>query len=164
QGGLGMPDRDYYLKTDDKTKAIRAAYLTHVEKMFALLGEPAQRAAAHARSVLDLETRLARASKPRVALRDPYGNYHLMTRAVMEDFHFSSTVLSGVAQIRPRWERVQEMTDHLLGDLLGQLYVARAFPPQAKVKAEALVNNLKAALHDRLETLDWMSAQTRQQA
>jgi putative endopeptidase len=74
QGGLGLPDRDYYLK-DDFTKQ-REAYVTHVTKMLTLLGENADDAKTHAATVLDLETALAKASKSRVDLRDPVANYH----------------------------------------------------------------------------------------
>jgi putative endopeptidase len=233
QGGLGMPDRDYYLKDDDRTKKIRAAYRDHVQKMLTLLGEKPERAAAEAATILAFETRLARASRTRVELRDPQANYHLMdlkkleaeapgfgwkrffadlglgrmqevnvgqpaffkevgrmaaevpledwkaylrwhllsgfanklsTPFVREDFHFSGTVLTGVPQLRPRWQRVLETTDHLLGDALGQLYVAKAFSPEARTKAEKLVANVKAALRERLETLDWMSPATRKEA
>src|SRR5579884_229680 len=79
QGGLGLPDRDYYFKTDDKTKAIRAAYVAHIQKMFTLLGETPDQAASHAKTVLAFETSLAKASRKRVALRDPKANYHPMT-------------------------------------------------------------------------------------
>lgn len=74
QGGLGLPDRDYYLK-DSFTKQ-REAYVAHVTKMFTLLGEPPTNAAADAAVVLNLETELAKASKSRVDLRDPNANYH----------------------------------------------------------------------------------------
>jgi putative endopeptidase len=74
QGGLGLPDRDYYL-TDAFAKQ-RAAYVRHMEKMFALLGEQPADAKAHAATVLDLETAIARTSKSRVDLRDPVANYH----------------------------------------------------------------------------------------
>ena len=79
QGGLGLPDRDYYLKDDDATKKVRDAYRAHVEKMFTLLGDDPKTAAAEAGMVLELETRLAKASKSNVDLRDPLTNYHLMT-------------------------------------------------------------------------------------
>ncbi len=233
QGGLSLPDRDYYLKDDERSKATRAAYLQHLKKMFALLGDKPEEAESHARAVSDFETRLAKASRARVDLRDPHLNYHLMSAAdveketpdvswapyfrglgldklaelnvaqpdflkevgrmvkevslddwktylrwqlvnayadtlsspfVAEDFHFKGTVLRGVPRNRPRWERVVADTDHLLGEALGQLYVAEAFPPEAKAKAEALVGNVRATLRERLATLDWMSPQTRQEA
>lgn len=81
QGGLGLPDRDYYLLDDEKSKALRATYEDHVAKMFALLGDKPDVAAAEAKSVLNFETELAKASKTRVDLRDPQGNYHKMTVA-----------------------------------------------------------------------------------
>jgi len=233
QGGLGLPDREYYLKPDDKTKAIRAAYLATIEKMFKLLGTAPERAKAAGQTILDIETRLAKASKSRVELRDPQANYHKMTVADLEaqapgldwklyfqscgleplhdlnvahpafakelasmvaavplddwktylswhllssyadklstpfeteDFHFHSTVLRGIPEMQPRWKRVLEAADHLLGEALGQLYVARTFPPEARARAEVMVNNIKAALRDRLTTLDWMSPVTREQA
>jgi putative endopeptidase len=233
QGGLALPDRDYYLKDDERGKALRAAYLDHLRKMFALTGDKPAEADRHARTVLDFETRLARASRQRVALRDPHLNYHLIRVAEMdedtpgvswkpyfnalgldglqelsvgqpdflkevgrmlkdvpvedwktylrwqllnayadklgapfvaEDFHFKGTVLQGVPRNRPRWERVVRDTDRLLGEALGQLYVAEAFPPQAKARAEALVKNVRATLRERLEDLDWMSPQTRKEA
>ncbi len=233
QGGLGMPDRDYYLKDDPKMKAVRDAYRAHVRKMLELLGDEPKTAEREAQTVLDLETRLAKASRSRVELRDPHRNYHLMTVAeldavtpgvswkpyfkalgldelkelnvgqppfveelgrlvkdvslddwktylrwhllstyadvlsspfVDEDFHFSGTVLQGIPRNRPRWERVVTMTDRELGEALGQLYVAREFPPEAKARADAMVRNLKATLRERLAHLDWMSPQTREEA
>ena len=74
QGGLGLPDRDYYL-TDSFLKQ-RQAYVTHITKMFTLLGEPEDEARFHATTILELETALAQASKSRVELRDPLANYH----------------------------------------------------------------------------------------
>ena len=81
QGGIGLPDRDYYVKTDAKTKKIREQYLTHVEEMFTLLGESAQQAKADAATVMRMETRLARASMTNVEQRDPQATYHLMDLA-----------------------------------------------------------------------------------
>ena len=80
QGGLTLPDRDYYLKDDPQSAEIRAAYLEHLGRMFALLGEKPEDAAAKARTVMELETGLARASLDRVTLRDPARRYHKMTR------------------------------------------------------------------------------------
>jgi predicted metalloendopeptidase len=70
QGGLGMPDRDYYTKTDDESKSLREKYLAHVTRMFELLGESPDAAAADAKTVMALETRLAEASMTRVDARD----------------------------------------------------------------------------------------------
>jgi putative endopeptidase len=79
QGGLGMPDRDYYLREDDKSKQLRADYLEHVAKMLELAGDAPEKAAAEAKAVMDLETGLAKASRNRVELRDPDKNYNKMT-------------------------------------------------------------------------------------
>ncbi|HVT17104.1 MAG TPA: M13 family metallopeptidase [Thermoanaerobaculia bacterium] len=79
-GGLALPDRDYYLQTDAKSAEQRRQYAEHVQRMFALLGEPAERAAADAASVLAIETSLAKASLDRVSRRDPNKVYHKLTR------------------------------------------------------------------------------------
>ena len=81
QGGLSLPDRDYYLKDDPKTKAVRDAYVAHVTKVFELLGDPADKAAAEAQTVLKLETALAKVSMSRVERRDPKATYHPMAFA-----------------------------------------------------------------------------------
>ena len=83
---------------------------------------------------------------------------------VNEDFHFSGTILGGAKELRPRWKRVLQATDSDLGEALGQLYVAKAFSPEAKARAQTMIANLKAALRDRLTTLDWISEDTRKQA
>jgi putative endopeptidase len=79
QGGLGLPDRDYYLKTDAKSVKLREQYLAHVQKMLELAGEPAAKAAADAQAVLRIETDLAKGSLDRVARRDPNQTYHKMS-------------------------------------------------------------------------------------
>ncbi|RFP66751.1 M13 family peptidase [Hymenobacter lapidiphilus] len=81
QGGLSMPDRDYYLKSDARSLAVRTAYVQYLTNTFKLLGESPTAAAAKATAVLRLETRLAKASKDRVSLRDPYASYNKMTVA-----------------------------------------------------------------------------------
>ena len=81
QGGLGLPDRDYYTKTDDKSKEIRRQYEEHIAKMLALAGDDGAKAGAEAQAILDLETRLADASLTRVERRDPEKTYHKMNRS-----------------------------------------------------------------------------------
>ena len=76
QGGLGLPDRDYYLRDDAKSKELREQYAAHITRMFELAGDKAERAQARASTVLKLETALAQASKTNVELRDPVANYH----------------------------------------------------------------------------------------
>jgi putative endopeptidase len=79
QGGLSLPDRDYYLKDDAKSKETRERFVQHVQKMFELLGEPQDTAASHASTVLTIETQLAKASLSRVERRDPYKQKHKMS-------------------------------------------------------------------------------------
>ena len=81
QGGLSLPDRDYYLKDDARSKAIRTAYDTYLVNTFKMLGDAELTAKANAVAVQRIETRLAKASKGRVDLRDPYANYNKMTVA-----------------------------------------------------------------------------------
>ena len=233
QGGLGMPDRDYYTKTDDASKKLRDQYVDHVSKMLTLLGHPAGQAADEAKKILTLETSLAQASRTRVELRDPQKNYNKMKQSevqaltpdwnwtdyfkdinliepgdinvhqpeffkaanalftntslddwktylrwhlinavaselssdfVDEDFNFKEGVLRGTQQIKPRWKRVVISTDRAIGEALGKLYVADHFPPEAKARALELINNLKAALADRIKTLEWMDEPTKQEA
>jgi len=79
QSGLGLGDRDYYTKTDAESKAIQAAYLAHVTKMLSLAGDDEKTATANAKSIMKLETELAKASKTRLEQRDPEANYHKMS-------------------------------------------------------------------------------------
>jgi len=79
QGGLGLPDRDYYFDTDSRAKMLREEYLKHVGRMFGLLGDNAARAAANAATVMRLETELAGASRKLEDLRDPQKNYNAMS-------------------------------------------------------------------------------------
>ena len=233
QGGLALPDRDYYTKDDDRSKQIRDEYLKHVTKMLELAGDPAEKAAGEAKTVLTIETTLAQASKTRIERRDPEANYHklqlaevkdltphlnwsryLAARGVptvevinvgqpeffktvdkmlesvpledlktyvrwhwlnstasvlssafeQEDFNFNGRVLSGTKEMQPRWKRCVQATDNTLGQALGQVYVQKTFSPEAKARAQNMVMNLIAALHEDLSTLQWMGATTRQRA
>ena len=233
QGGLGMPDRQYYLDDDDRSKALRAGYVQHVTNMFKLLGDDASTSAAEAKVVLDVETTFAKAATKREDLRDPEKNYHKLTlvqlaeltphlswpdyfkqvgapsvsevdvaqpdaikaidtalasvsladwktylrwhlihnaattlsaKFVDENFDFYGRQLTGTKENLPRWRRCVEATDGELGEALGQIYVERYFPPEAKARALELVHNLMAALREDLSTLDWMSPATRTQA
>jgi len=233
QGGLGLPDRDYYAKDDDKSKQIRDQYVQHIAKMMELAGDSADKAGAEARTVLAIETQMAMASKTRVERRDPESNYHKMDPAglraltpdfswetyfrnigfpnihsvnvgqpeflkalnrelnsvpisdwkiylrwhlirasapalpgkfVDENFNFYGRTLTGAKEIQPRWKRCVNATDRALGEALGQKYVEKVFPPEAKARAREMVLNLVAALHSDIETLPWMSDPTRKQA
>ena len=233
QGGLGMPDRDYYTKTDEKSKALRDQYVDHAKKMFVLLGDPPQKAEAEAKSILAIETKLAEASMTRVERRDPDATYHrlemdnlksltpnfswaayfrdveapsisamnvgqpkffetlnaqltavplsdwktylrwhlvhaaaagLSSGFVQEDFDFFAKTLQGTKEIQPRWKRCVQATDAQLGFALGRLYVRDYFPPEAKARADRMVQDLIAALRDDLATLPWMGPETRKAA
>ncbi len=84
QGGLGLPDRDYYTKDDDASKKLRGQYLAHVRKMFTLLDDSTEAAAANAKTVLEIETSLAKPARTRVELRDPQKNYNKMSQAELQ--------------------------------------------------------------------------------
>ena len=99
QGGLGLPDRDYYLKSDARSEGLRRDYVDHVTKILRLIGESEANASADAAKVMSLETALARAAIPRVMMRDPNAVYHKMPLAEFQRMtpHFDWRVyLSGV--------------------------------------------------------------------
>jgi putative endopeptidase len=77
-GGLGLPDRDYYLKTDPKSVKLREQYVAYIAQLLTLAGDPADKAKSGAASVLRIETALAKASLTRVQQRDPHAIYHMM--------------------------------------------------------------------------------------
>lgn len=81
QGGLGLPDRDYYLKDNAKFKQIRDAYVNHIAKMFELLGDAPDKATVEANTVMKLETQMAKVSMSQVEQRDPHAIYHIMDLA-----------------------------------------------------------------------------------
>ena len=233
QGGLGLPERDYYLRKDRPSRELRGQYATHVARMFGLLGESPALARRHATTVLVLETRLAGASMDRVARRDPRASYHRMTQRELAasapgldwagyfrslglgpgeavlvrqpgfmkelgrmaaalpldawrtylrwwlirdtaadlsssfdqaSFDFYGRILQGAQAPLPRWRRMLLATDEAMPELLGQLYVERAFPPEAKARVLAMVDNLRAALARRIRQLPWMSGPTRERA
>ena len=107
QRGLGLPDRDYYLKEDQKSKDLRAAYVAHVQKMFELLGDKPELAATEAQSAMKIETVLARGSMTRVDRRDPKKIYHFMSVAELEKLtpafgwkeYFRQIGLSGISSL-----------------------------------------------------------------
>jgi putative endopeptidase len=233
QGGLGLPDRDFYLKEDPKSKSTRDAYVTHMTNMFKLLGDDADKATAEAQTAMKIETQLAQVSLDRVSRRDASKQYHKMSPAdlknvmanfdwdtyikkmdapkfteinvahpdffkgvdqmltsvpiedwktylrwhlvhdaadalskpfVNENFNFYGTTLNGTKELLPRWRRCVVATDQNLGEALGEVYVKKAFPPEAKARMKELVNNLIVALREDIPTLDWMSDPTRQAA
>jgi len=97
QGGLGLPDRDYYLKTDPKSVQLRTEYQAHVQKMLELAGVKPEVAAADAKAVMTIETELAKASMSRVDRRVPSNTYHKMTvkelQALSPDFNWNEYIV-----------------------------------------------------------------------
>ncbi len=233
QGGLGLPDRDYYLKTDAKSEELRKAYVAHVQKMFELLGDAASTAAAEAQTVMRIETDLAKGSLTRVERRDPknldhklsseelqkispefqwqvyftkvglpsvsslnvavpnffktlneeigktsvddwktYLRWHLvhanarhLSSAIFnENFAFFGKTLQGNERPKPRWKRCTEDIDDYLGEALGQAYVDKYFPPEAKQQALKIVNEIRAEMGQDIKSLSWMSPATKEQA
>jgi endothelin-converting enzyme/putative endopeptidase len=89
---------------------------------------------------------------------------YLSDPLVNEDFAFNEKYLSGTNEIKPRWKRCTEQADQFLGEALGQLYVKRYFPPEAKARMQDMVKNLLAAMHDDIESRPWMSDETKTKA
>ncbi len=86
---------------------------------------------------------------------------YLSKAFVDESFRFNSTVLNGVREQQPRWKRCVNLVDGSLGDALGEKYVAKHFPPAAKAKMMAMVENIRATLKEELEAAEWLSPETR---
>ena len=103
QGGLGLPDRDYYTKDDPKSKEIRERYLVHVQKVFELLGDPPATAKSEAKTVIRIETALAKSSLTRVERRDPYKTKHIMKVADLKSLapNFDWSAYFNASQVPP---------------------------------------------------------------
>ena len=122
QGGLGLPDRDYYLKTDRKSVDLRKAYVTHVQKMLELLGDKPAVAAQDARTVMRIETALARGSLTRLERRDPKKLDHKMTTAKLVslspsfrwDRYFSEVGLGSLQSLNVQTPRFFQAMDATL--------------------------------------------------
>jgi putative endopeptidase len=231
QGGLGLPDREYYLSSEPKLVAARDAYRAYLTRLFELGGfsEPQLRAA----GVLDFETELARTHWTRIETRDldkiynpmpaanlariapgfdwktylqgaGFGGEHtiivgeptamtgfaalaartplpvwrdylavrlidrsagVLPRAFDEaSFNLYNKTLQGQEAEEVRWKRGVQLTDAVLGDAVGQAYVARYFPPESKAKVEAMVGEIKTALAQRIDRLAWMTPATKDRA
>ncbi len=233
QGGLSLPNKDYYTKTDDKSKQTRDDFQKHVSKMLELLGDKPADAAKSAATVMILEMQLADVSMDPVERRDPvkqdnkrslaqlrmmmpgfsWPDYlaarnvprvtdmnvaqvkfaegvsrmlktvpladwktylrwrvlheaapRLSAKFVDEDFSFFGRSLTGAKELQPRWRRCVTAADRLLGEALGQVYVAKEFPPEAKARMDRMIDNLVSAYRDRIQKADWMTEATRRQA
>jgi endothelin-converting enzyme/putative endopeptidase len=118
-GGLGLPDRDYYLKSDPKSVATRAKYAEYIARLMVLTGETPEQAAADAAAVLKIETALAKASLSRVDQRDPYKTFHKMTvaqlgaltPAVQWDSFFAVQGVPGLAAVNVAQPEFQKAVD-----------------------------------------------------
>ena len=232
-GGLGLPDRDYYLKTDARSKDIRARYEAHLATMFGLAREAPAVAKRSAATVMRIETALAKASLTRVEKRDPYKLFHKMDLKALQKltpgfdwkaylaaldqqgvnsfnvtepaffkafngqlrtedlgaiktylrwhvleamapalspqfdephFAFFMQTLRGVERQQPRWKRCVQLVDRQLGEALGQEFVARAFSPELKAKALHMTRQIEEAMAKDIESLAWMSADTKKRA
>ncbi len=233
QGGLGLPEKDYYFNKGKSFEKNRQEYLLYVSKLFELNKYNQLKARQFAGEVMTFETELAKASRSLVECRDPQANYNKMTmddlkkispdfdwkkfvaktgyadiqhinigqpdfikqislmmKSVSLDswktfltfkvlnsaapylsrdfeqanFDFYEKTLSGRPKQEDRWKRVVKTTDGALGELIGQLYVEKYFPPKAKERMLTLVENLRKALKVRIENLTWMTDKTKQEA
>ena len=234
QGGLGLPERDFYFRTGDVAEKTRAQYVQHITNMLKLMGEPEPRAAADAQAIMQLETALVKASMDITSRRDPKNVYHLMPVSELasvapgfnwdrflkafnslsvselnvtnpdffkglnalvastdldtvktylrwqlvhstdslvlpkpfadEEFDFYRRKLGGQPEQRARWKRCVQATDGALGEALGQVYVAQQFPPSSKQATVQMVHDIETAMGQDLDTLDWMSADTKARA
>ena len=231
QSGLGLPDRDYYLKTDAKLAEAKAAYVTYLTRLLTLAGEP--NAAARAQAIVDFEGKVAAIQWTRIESRDSDKTYNPWARAdfdkkapgfdwnaylgaagleantkfivaqpsaiagsakllgetplpVLKDYlwartmddaapflskafvdaHFAyhGTALDGTPQIRDRWKRGVALVKNSMGEAVGEQYVARYFPPEAKAAADTLVRNIIKSMDDRLANLTWMAPETKVKA
>ena len=227
-GGLGLPERDYYTRTDAKSVEQRQQYVEHVHKILAMGGEPDAQAAKDAETVLNLETVLAKASLTITEQRDPqnlnhpteigkfdkelshfalakyvaaahapesgkmndtepkffaafngllgdtpldqikaYLRWHLlhafantsMPQSFEEEtWNFYAHTLNGAEKQQERWKRCTSRVDREMGEALGQVYVAKYFPPEAKDKALEMTLAIEQAMDKDIDKLDWMSA------
>ena len=233
QGGLSLPNRNYYTETDEKSVEVRQKFVEYMTNMFKLLGDSPTKAAANAKTVMDMQMRLAKASLSPVDLRNPDNRYNKMALTaaqeitpnwswttymnergvptvseinfaqsgffkevnamlkeipmedwktylrfmtinsaastlskafVDENFNFYSRYLSGTKEQQPRWKVCVQATDNFLGESLGQEFVKKAFTPESKARMNVLIDNLLAAMKDRVSDLEWMSDETRKQA
>src|SRR5262249_20726829 len=85
----------------------------------------------------------------------------LSSAFVNANFAFTGAALTGAKELQPRWKRVKNTVDNLLGEALGEVYVAKAFPPEAKARAMEMINNLKSAMGEHIKRLAWMDDSTK---
>lgn len=233
QGGMGLGQRDYYLDEDDATKNIREKYQELIFDLFLKAGSSEAHAHEKTKTVMRIETQLAKAAYDNIKLRDPYANYNKMSieelqklvpninwtlffetlgvdtnqqisisqkehlaevgkiiesesienqKAFFEwnvinsaasylsddiymvNFDFFGRVLSGKQEPQARWKRAVSTVDGTLGEAVGQMYVKKYFPAEAKARMLELVSNLQSSLKDRISALEWMGSDTKEKA
>jgi putative endopeptidase len=233
QGGLGLPERDFYFNPEKGVARIRREYEAHLARLLRLAGRPEADAAAAAHRVMAFETKLARVSRKLQDLRDPEKNYNKMspddltrrftphlpwTRLLgefglkpetvivgqpeffaglekllrrtpvatlkdylrlqvldgyaeylggewdKENFAFNHRVLAGQKEQRPQWKRALDAQEQAMGMVLGRIFVAEYFPPEAKKRYADLVEAVRLAYFERIDRLDWMGAETKAKA
>ncbi len=231
--GLGLPNRDYYTKSDSVSVELRQKYVAHIGRMLSLTNAASTDAEIVAQRIYKLELNLANSHYTPLQQRDLsiqynpksvaelqemtssiqwrayldqtaaekaetlvvmnpaymltldsvlnnaplndlkwYVKWRTIDRAanflnaaiVQANFDFFSKEMDGVSAMKPRWETVLGVTNGALGEALGKLYVAEVFPPEAKVSAEAMVQDVVAAFKNRIEALDWMTDSTKVKA
>ncbi len=232
QTGLGLPDREYYFKTDSATTRIREAYSKYLAKTLNMSGIDETTAERAAADIMNIEMKIAKVHRKIEDLRDPYANYNKMNTVSFyklipsfdmdgyfktsgipvvdsvivgqpeyykeletilkttsldtwklllrfrlissfagtlpdaygqEAFQFNK-LLNGAKERKPRWKRVLQTEEDIMGELLGQLYVKEYFNETAKKRYSDLVEAIRTALKERIEKLDWMSDSTKQKA
>jgi putative endopeptidase len=233
QGGITLPDRDYYLEANERMATIRGQYHDYIASIMKLTGDSDGKADTEATQVIGIETELAKGSMPRDQMRDPDKRYHIMTLTQLEaleptfnwqayfsgihapavdtlnvgqpdfftaentvltsqsldalkaylkfhainnvapwlsasyadaNFNFFQKTLNGQAEQTARWKRCTSVTDRALGEAVGQDWVKQNFPPQAKQNMEQLVAALEKALGQDIQSLPWMTDDTKKQA
>ena len=125
QYGIGLPDRDYYTKDDERSKEIRKKYLEHMTKMFQLIGNDAETAAQKADKVMALETRLAEASMTMLERRDPNATYNIYSREELKklmgdydiDYYFSKLGLDSIEKVNVRQPKFFEKVGKMMADV-----------------------------------------------
>ncbi|NMP16477.1 M13-type metalloendopeptidase [Thalassotalea sp. Y01] len=229
--GLGLPDRDYYFKEEQRFVQMRADYVAHVAKMFELAGQENPQQAAE--SIMALETKMAKLHWTRVQTRDSEARYNLKKTAELneltdavnwsawlkelgadnqtdiiinqpdfvegfgkivaetdmatwktflnwqviggfasylndelakQNFEFYGKNINGQQEQKPRWKRGVSLINGNLGEIISKVYVARHFTPEAKDRMTTLVENLRDAYGESIDSLEWMSDDTKKAA
>lgn len=231
QSGIGLPDRDYFLKDTPKFAKAREAYQTYLETLLRLFGS--KKAASDAKEVFALERKIAEAHWDKVDNRDPVKTYNAMDLTALADkapgvewpvyfkaagltwtnkiivsqpsmvtgfanlarefpmetwraylrvrvldsladvlprayrdasLNFHGKTLQGLEEEKPRWQSAVQSLNASLGEAVGQVYVAKHFPPEYKARMQILVDNLMKAYKTSIDNVSWMTPETKTKA